>query len=304
MDNLTKKGIFFGLASGLLWAISSITYESLYTKFPTINVFTINIFILLLADSISFISIFLYLSRHKKLYCNKDTVYSLFFGLIGGPIAMLFYIQSIQEIGTYYTAIFSICYPVIVYLLSAIILNQRTSKSIYLNLINIILLISLLSYKDDNLNNILKIALPIFCAICWAIEIVLSSTKMRKNDVDIIYLYRQLGSSLGYLMIIIYQLNFNGVTLRSKEYYDIITNYTFLSHEIVIIISSGLSYFLYYKSIDILKPINAVVLNITYSIWIVLISFFIFESKIKLYSPIIILLIIINIFSIIKKELS
>jgi len=72
--------------------------------------------------------------------------------------------------------------------------------------------------------------------------------------------------------------------------------------ELILLISSALSYFLYYKTIAILGPVKAVVLNITYSVWAVLISGLFFKEDISLILLFVSVLIVINIYFIIRKK--
>lgn len=304
--NITKQGILLGLGSGLFWAISGIFYEELYREFASVNIFTINIIVFFSIEFTSLIIIFLYLYSNNKITfsINKQFLSRIVPGVIGGPMAMLLYIYSIQEIGIAYTSVFSICYPVIVVVLSVVYLKDKLSLKIIFHLLIIIFLISILlntNYKNNL--DLYKVLLPLLCAFFWAVEIILSTNLMKSYSSDYVYFYRQAGSSLGYLLILIYQfISKKNFGETSDNILTLLTDFSFFFIELILLISSALSYFLYYKTIDILGPVKAVVLNITYSVWAVLIGGLFFKQDISLTLLFVSVLIVINIYFIIRKK--
>ena len=258
--NITKQGILLGLGSGLFWAISGIFYEELYREFTSVNIFTINIIVFFSIEFTSLIIIFLYLYSNNKITfsINKQFLSRIVPGVIGGPMAMLLYIYSIQEIGIAYTSVFSICYPVIVVVLSVVYLKDKLSLKIIFHLLIIIFLILILlntNYKNNL--ELYKVLLPLLCAFFWAVEIILSSNLMKSYSSDYVYFYRQAGSSLGYLLILIYQfISKKNFGETSDNILTLLTDFSFFFIELILLISSALSYFLYYKTIDILGPVK------------------------------------------------
>lgn len=301
-QKLINFGYFCGLLSGLLWAVAGIYYEKLYNDFPELNAFALNIIILLIAETILLSLIAVYLIKRKSWPTfNRIALLGIASGLCGGPIGMLFYLQSLQSIGIGHTAAISILYPLIASILSIQFLGIQASKKTIFSFLLIVLLLIPIMYQDDNTAlNTLGIIFALCCALCWAVEIVISSYAMRHYQANQAYLFRQIGSSLGYAVIIVFQV-LSGNYLITPDF-NVLKNTDLWQLEWMIILSSGLSYLLYYKAIAILNPIRAMALNITYSLWAVILSAIILSKEISTLLIIIGLIVLANVFVVAKGE--
>ena len=104
---------------------------------------------------------------------------------------------------------------------------------------------------------------------------VLSSYSMKFISSEFVYAIRVLGAISGYFVIIL----FNKV-----EIYPLLHLLTIRNSSIILfILASGfLSYFYYYKSIGLVGPIRAITMNITYTIWTVIISYVFLNTDVNL----------------------
>ncbi|SUC09735.1 carboxylate/amino acid/amine transporter [Pasteurella canis] len=265
-------GYFWGILSGLLWGIAGILYELLSSYYPLTNSLTIILFLLLIIEFSAFM--FCAVSHYKlNLFKqfelkNKSVYLGILAGMIGGPIGMLCYLQAIQYIGVGYAAPISSIYPVFGTIFAFLFLKDAITK---LGIIGLCLAIGCTILLGLDISNsqfsVLGIVLAITCAISWGGEIVISSYVMQSIKSSSAYFLRQLGSSFGYIILVLYlDVEF----FNSIEFFK---DTRFLTIIIFIILSSMASYFLYYRAIYLIKPIRAMMLNITYGFWIILIGF-------------------------------
>ncbi|WP_101774900.1 DMT family transporter [Pasteurella oralis] len=275
------SGYLWGILSGLLWGIAGILYEMLNTTYPFTTSLTIILSLLFVIEFSAFIFCFV---SHYKLnlfkecdFKNKRVFLGVVAGVIGGPIGMLCYLQAIQYIGVGYAAPISSVYPVFGAILAFLFLKDTMTK---LGILGLCLAIgcTILLGLDVNTSqfSLLGIFLAIVCALSWGGEIVISSYVMQSINSSIAYFFRQLGSSIGYFILLCsFDVKFFGLIefFKDKQFSLII---------FLIIVSSMTSYFLYYKAIYLIKPIRAMMLNITYGFWIILIGFILNNTSIDL----------------------
>lgn len=156
-------------------------------------------------------------------------------------------------------------------------------------------------YQDEKVDiSYWGIFFALFCALCWAVEIVISSYVMRYYQSEQTYLFRQAGSSLGYFIIIIFQLVYGSYFVPLD--FNVFNDINLWKLELIVILSSGFSYFFYYKAIGILNPIRAMALNITYSLWAVILSAVIFSKEISMILIAIGFVVLVNVFIVARGE--
>ncbi|OOF46004.1 hypothetical protein BKK52_11800 [Rodentibacter trehalosifermentans] len=265
-------GYLWGILSGLLWGISGIFYEKLsfYSlSTDSLKVMLSLLFIIEFSSFIFFTISYYKLNLFEKFrFKNKNIFLGLLAGIIGGPVGMLCYLQAIQYIGVGYAAPISSIYPVFGTIFAFLFLKDSITK---LGLLGLCLSIGCTILLGLDITNsqfsILGFILAVTCAVSWGSEIIISSYIMQFISSSSAYFLRQLGSSLGYVTLILY--------LDSEYFYstEFFKDTKLLTIIIFIIFSSMMSYFLYYRAIYIIKPIRAMMLNITYSFWIIFISF-------------------------------
>ncbi len=267
------SGYIYGLISGFLWGVTGIAYEQLNINYPITTALSV---ILLFLFIVEFSSLILSALSHYKIksaaILNRKHAklkgLVVLAGVIGGPIGMLSYLQSISYIGVGYAAPISSSYPVFGAFLSFIFLKDYVSKLGIVGIVLSIACVILLSLDVQSSQfSLFGIGLAIICALSWGGEIVLSSYVMNQLPSSIAYFFRQVGSSLGYLILLLFfDIDYDG-------FLKVFPQIDFVIIIIVIVLSSMLSYVTYYKAISLIKPIRAMMLNITYGFWIVLLGY-------------------------------
>lgn len=294
-----KKGYIWGLTSGFLWAVSGILYQSLYLKYPGLSTFLFSILILLFIDIISLVSIgSLFLKNHKLPKITKNNFIIIFSGMLGGPIAMISYLKAIELINISYVASISALYPIFVVIFQ--LKSQDNFKQLFSLILAILCVLILnLSNTSEEIRYI-GILLSIFSALSWAMEIIISNHIMMKKveGIEGIYFIRQLSSVLGYTIFIVFIFIYDS----SKDISSVVINYDIYLYILFLAISSGSSYFLYYKSIDRLRPIRAMSLNMTYGAWSVILSAIFLEQHVDVQDIFIIAIFITSVFNLILSE--
>lgn len=192
---------------------------------------------------------------------------------------MSFYILSIKYIGIGYTAAISALYPAIGALISFFLLKDKIHKIGLFGLALAITCTIILGYSTttQTIFGWIGFLFAFLCALGWGSEVVISSYGMNKNiPSDIAYLIRQLSSSLGYFIIIVVFIHsFPGVT---HIFSDIKLTTLLLTTSLI----ATLSYLFYYRAIERLRPIRAMALNITYSVWAVIFAYLIMDEPISI----------------------
>ena len=276
-------GYYIGILSGLLWAISGVSYNLLYNKFPSLDSLFFSILALFFIEFFSLISISYFHLRKKRIPpINKSNFLIIFSGLLGGPIAMLCYLNAIQLIGVSHAAAITSTYPILAAFLSIKFLKEKKEHlSIFILIISSTVFLNI---KTQNTFNLLGLILSFIASFSWASEIFLSSYTIHnnKNKSEDVYFIRQLSSTIGYIIIIFYLIFLlkNNLSIQPREEINLILPILVIT----LIISSGLSYFLYYKAIEILKPIKAMALNITYGAWSIILSAILYLEKLDIKS--------------------
>lgn len=276
---MKQYGYLIGALSGLLWGVVSILYGFIDTTHKVFNIllpFTIDLLGLLVCGGYI-------LFRYKsEIKLHKSMFIGLLSGMIGGPIGMLCYIYAIQNIGAEYSASISSTYPILCTLF--FLLTKKESAN-SLKIIGILMaticsvLLGIGSGGSINYNN--GIWFAVITALCWSTEIILSSNAMTHYNATFIYFFRQMGSVLGYGMVLMYLFYSQGVSLPTFDYNPWVM--------LGIIVFSILSYYLYYQAIYLIPPISALALNITYNIWTIIFSI-ILSGSIDSYIPILLCL--------------
>ncbi|EEW77478.1 DMT family transporter [Haemophilus influenzae] len=266
------RGYLFGILSAVFWALSGLLYNELplseYTALGKV------ISLLFLIDFCSLFVIGIILWRKSAVDFQGVFWKPALSGILGGPIGMSGYLLSIHYLTIYYAAPLSSLFPVIAALMSYWILKEKISKTAQFGFGLAVIASALLAIEVGQKANFNTSGL-IFLAICilgWSSEIVISSHTMRSLSGLQVYFLRLCGSTLGYLLILLV-LFLQGfpVDLFDFSYAQISGVITF----------GALSYCFYYQAIYLLKPIKAMALNITYSVWAIGLGYLLYKQPIK-----------------------
>lgn len=266
------RGYLFGVLSAVFWALSGLLYNELplseYTALGKV------ISLLFLIDFCSLFVIGITLWQKSAVDFQGVFWRPALSGILGGPIGMSAYLLSIHYLTIYYAAPLSSLFPVIAALMSYWILKEKISKIAQFGFALAIISSSLLAIEvgQEITFNTIGFIFLIICILGWSSEIVISSHTMRSLSGLQVYFLRLCGSTLGYLLILLV-LFLQGfpVDLFDFSYAQISGVITF----------GALSYVCYYQAIYLLKPIKAMALNITYSVWAIGLGYLLYKQPIK-----------------------
>lgn len=200
----------------------------------------------------------------KKYFSfDKKLILPFFAGLFAGPIAMYCYINAISIIGLSLSSSITSLYPVIATLLAFIFLKEKLNLLGFFGIFLAFGALFFLYFDQFNLNFI-GFILAFLCALSWGVELILSSVALKSLPTISVYYARQTGASFGYAILILTQ-NLIFVSLES-------ISFDFFILLFFLIFAWSISYFLYYFAIANIGIIKAMMLNISYIIWITLIQ--------------------------------
>ncbi|MEZ0117645.1 UNVERIFIED_ORG: drug/metabolite transporter (DMT)-like permease [Heyndrickxia coagulans] len=276
-------GVGFGVISGITWALDSILIGLLLSKglsVPNGNVvFLAPLVSTFLHDSLSTFWVAVYLVLRGNFFTaiskirTKSGRFVILAALLGGPVGMTFYTLSIQYIGSSYAASFSAVYPAVGAFFAFLLLKDRLSIKNWIGLFISILFIFILGYSSGKFvspNNILGFFFILICIFGWGMESVIIAYGMKDDEIspEESLQLRQLTSALSYGLIIIPV--FKGYSIVSEV---VINPEIFFI--LLIALAGSISYFFYYKAINIIGPTRAMALNISYSAWTIILGFLI-----------------------------
>lgn len=278
MNRTVLKGGFYGLVSGITWAIDTVLigivlsmttfleFQEVLLVAPLISTF--------LHDTFSAIWMMIYLGVKGELgtALGKLKVSSgriiIIAGALGGPIGMTFYVLSLQNIGASYTAVISSVYPAVGALFAFIILKDKLGIRNWIGLLISIGFIVLLSYSGNLVvgsNISLGLLFIIICVVGWGLECVVSAYAMRNEGIKAEHalLIRQLASSVIFGTLVIPFFIGHSYTVQ------IISSPSVVLALAGVAMAGTLSYVFYYNAINTIGPVKAMAMNITYAAWAV-----------------------------------
>jgi integral membrane protein domain protein len=262
-------GYIAALASGLLWALDGIFLSFLQAP---------SIIIAIFHDGLSFVFILFYLiiSRSFKNITKipKDSIKIIITAsFFGGFIGMGSFIASIYYSGVSTAALFSSLYPIISIVLSKFFLKDRLKPIGYFGITiavfaSICLCFIMYEYFEFNA---LGTLFGFLCAIGWGTECVIINIAL-KGSIDTKFaLFIRQGISFSCFLICfaILFMFFDDFYLGRNITIDIE-----LSKIILASFFGTISYILYYIGIQKIGALRAMGLNISYSFWAILLSYF------------------------------
>lgn len=287
--NPYRKGLFSGLLSGILWGADTTIngWVLLAIPFSLIDRRLVAASLLLAFFHDLFSALWLTAGQGIKgelkttlsKLRSKSAIFVMLAALFGGPIGMRAYLYAIDTIGAGYTASISALYPVVAAVLGAIILKDYLTPKGWLGLFLSVLAITILGYSQ--LNSLNSQAFWGFTAAClcagsWAAESVICAYGMKEDVLPKEALFiRQWISSIAYFFFIV---------LEGHPWFNV---YSVISRPITFVIVAlaligTASYLYYYQAIDIIGPVKATGMNVTYSVWAIIFSIFLLGGSFDL----------------------
>ena len=206
--------------------------------------------------------------------------YIWFGSFLGGPIGMCSYIMAVQYLGPSLTAIISSIYPAVGLFFAYIFLKERRRPYQVIVLFVAIAFIIALGFIDEGqtTNSVVGIIFALICACAWGSEAVLCYFRMHSGEISNLsaICIRQNLSMITYGMLFVLYFMFmnNGESLA----FDSSFAYVGLAA-----IFGSASYYYYYRALVTIGPSRAMALNISYTAFSTLFSYFFFDITLTLY---------------------
>ncbi|PLR90774.1 DMT family transporter [Bacillus sp. T33-2] len=285
-----NKGILYGLLSGFTWAVDTVLIGIILSSALFMStdkvIFLAPLVSTFFHDALSSLWMMVYLGIKGELKNSlskirtRSGMFVILGALLGGPIGMTFYVLSVKYIGASLAASMSAVYPAIGAFFAFLILKDRLTLKNWIGLFISILFIFLLGYSSGGIqseNVVLGFLFILFCIFGWGMECVILAYGMKEDEVlpEQALQIRQLVSAVTYGILILPL--FGGYSLVPKVVWNI--EFVFIA---IIALSGTASYVFYYKAIYSLGPTRAMALNISYSAWAIILSFFITGTPITI----------------------
>lgn len=219
---------------------------------------------------------------------QPDALYCMLGALLGGPVAMTCYLLSIASAGVAVTTTVTACYPLLGAALSVVVLKERVGRKTWIGLFLCLVGIVLTAYSPEGeasgsfaWGSLLFAGLA---AVGWASESVVCAYGMRSEAIapSTALLIRESSSALAYLLIL---LGFTA--LSDMPAFSALGNLLGNGPALSLLALTGLvgmsSFLAWYISIDAIGPAKALGLNVTYSVWGVVLSALFLDQKPSLW---------------------
>ncbi|AWK13333.1 hypothetical protein CCS41_00610 [Candidatus Fukatsuia symbiotica] len=214
----------------------------------------------------------------KKVLLGRNTLIIVAAALLGGPIGMSCYLIAIQYIGVGYAAAISASYPALGALMAFVFIKDKLSKMGVCGILLSVIATMLLGYSASTNSSFCWIGFTfaLVCALSWGLEVIISSYGMKKSIPPYFaYFIRQVSASLGYLTLFVMIIPLDNI----KECYAMTSK--IMPHIFMISLITTVSYLYYYRAINIIGPVRAMGLNITYAVWAILLGWFLLSNQIN-----------------------
>ncbi len=276
------RGILAGAFSGLSWGIDALLISFVLLALGSDTLST-TLTVSMLHDGFAALWLLLLLllrGRLKEIRIalkQRDALYCMLGALLGGPVAMTCYLLSIATAGVAVTTTVTACYPLLGAALSVLILKEKVGRRTWIGLSLCLVGIALTAYSPEEgsmgsfaWNSLLFAGLA---AVGWASESVVCAYGMRADGIapPTALLIRESTSAIAYLVIIsVFTFWINGEEAESIQQLFTISRPTAL---LLLTAFIGMSSFLaWYTAIDTIGPARALGLNVTYSVWGVILA--------------------------------
>lgn len=285
---MMRKGYATGILSGMTWGLDTVLIGVAIAMTPFVEnpVLLIGgtVICSMLHDvfaALWMLVIMGYKGRLKDLMPaikSKDGLFCVLGALFGGPLAMTFYMLAIAKGGAALTAIVTACYPLLGSAMAMVILKEKVRLRGWFGLMICILGIIYIGYtpgSEADVNVIGGIMLATVAAIGWATEGVVCGYGMKDGNVDpqLALLIRELTSGIVYLLIVAPLMvgGYKEMVIGTMAVFSDTLCWLTLLFTALIGMSS---FFCWYTAIDLIGAAKALCLNVTYSFWAVVFTFF------------------------------
>lgn len=273
----------YGLFSGFLWALDTTILAIALGMTPFIDtpqaIALAAVVSSAIHDACCAIWMFVYMGVRGRL---KDTLAALktrsgkvvmLAAVLGGPIGMTGYLVAIDNIGPAYTAMISAFYPAFGAIMAMLFLKEKMTIgqiiALFVALLGVMGMGTATLGSDEIADPVLGLAGAACCVIGWGSEAVICAWGMRDDAVDneTALQIRETTSALVYLAVVLPIFGAWAFTA------SIIPTSATLVVALAALAGTS-SYIFYYKGISIIGAAKCTPLNITYSVWAVVLAMF------------------------------
>jgi hypothetical protein len=199
--------------------------------------------------------------------------------LLGGPIGMCSFILAIEYAGPAITAIVSSIYPAVGLFFAYIFLKERRRPYQVIALFIAIAFIIGLGFSDESHTNrsIIGIIFALVCACAWGSEAVLCSYGMKSGEISNLsaICIRQNLSMITYCIL----LTLYFVFFHYGESIDFNSSLAYIG---MAAIFGSTSYYCYYRALVTIGVSRAMALNISYTAFSAIFSYFLFGIELTM----------------------
>lgn len=265
---LMYKYIFFGVLSGVLWALHLWQIEKVLTNnFSNLSSEFASLVVFSLSELVSLL--ILLILKGKGIIMNlKNTPKNIqrkYLGLLVLPLGVLSYTMAVSLMGSQNAAVVLTIYPIITLLLTLILLKKRLLRwQIYS-----VLLVSLgiLVFNNEG-NDLLQWGglFAILAAFCWSLEAIFCEYFFKESEYqkpETLLFIRYIYSLTLALILFIICISLGYLEVSELLEVNII-------NIVIAAVLALLSYYFYYLTISYLGAVWAINLNITYLVWLFL----------------------------------
>ena len=278
--SITSTGISSGVLSGVFWGLDTALMGVILNKSPFIDttqaLMIAPIVSAFLHDVFSSVWMMIYsilkgeFIKTIKLLKTRSGRFVALAALFGGPVGMAGYLLAINYIGAGYTASISALYPALGAFFASVILKEKLNSKGWIGLSISIISVMILGYGPSTevpQNFTLGFIFALICVLGWSLESVICAYGMKDDEVSSTQALqiRQLVSATVYGFIIIPIISGLDLTIQ-------VATSPIIWYICVIALIGTVSYIAYYSAIDTIGPVKATGLNITYSIWAIIID--------------------------------
>lgn len=278
--------MLWGLGAAITWAIDSVILSIALMStafFTTEQAIALASFTsTFLHDGTSAILMFAYnavrgkLRKTWKLLRSKTGLLVVVAAVIGAPLGMSGYVFAINQIGAAYTLAITAFFPAYGALIAHFFLKERMKPYQWVGLAACLVAVAVLSFNPDEAvtgNWVLGIIGALVCVFGWGTEACIISYALRFGEADdeCCLQIRQTTSAVTYMAIILPLLGGWGCAV------DAMMSDAMPWIALAAVLGTA-SYLFYYKAIDRIGAAKSMALNISYSGWVIPLSFVILGS--------------------------
>jgi drug/metabolite transporter (DMT)-like permease len=263
-----------GLLGAIFWAMETIllTAAMKHSTLTQMDVFSASLTAAACHDLLSGGYLLLYLGKKRKKII--PTIQSsggrkiMLAALLGGPVGMSGYLLAIEHAGASLATSVSALYPAIGAFFSLLFLRERLRNDQVFGLLICVTGTVLLGIgSGGNEMTLLGFLFALLCAVSWGSEAVICSSGMKQNEIssEIAISLRQLTSGLTYLLVLVPVFHLGScikIMLHSM-------GFVFL---LLAALCGTTSYLCYYRAIRCLGPSKAMAINVTYTVWVIVLE--------------------------------